>query len=179
MTSRRDIEQDLRERLVRGAKTYVILLARGTTTVDAAIDGLLRHAFGASARLWDAAEALGVDDPAATEALALLIRAARRAEDPQVPELPPRRQPPNAGRYHMARPAEGDTGCVKRLRGLGGITVEEVRFTDRAGFRRRVLRLRQYERHIADYGSAEALAKVIDVGSLVEEDDEQTDPPES
>lgn len=64
---------------------------------------------------------------------------------------------------------------MKRLRGPGGITVEQVEYVDRAGYRRRVLRLRQYERHLGDYGSVEALAKVVDVGGLVEDDDDQAD----
>ena len=68
-------------------------------------------------------------------------------------------------------PGRADTGSVKRLRGPGGISVEQVEYVDRAGFRRRVLWLRQYERHLGGYSSVEALSKVIDVGELVEDED--------
>ena len=61
---------------------------------------------------------------------------------------------------------------MKCLRGPGGITVEAVEYIDSLGYRWRVLRGWQYERHLGDFGSVEALAKVIDVSKLVEEDDD-------
>ena len=62
-----------------------------------------------------------------------------------------------------------DTDYV-RLRGPGGITVEQVDYEDKAGHRQRVLRARQYGVHLGDFRSVEELANVVDVSELVEED---------
>jgi hypothetical protein len=58
----RDVEQDIRDQPARGAKGYGKLIWSTQTTVDAALDGLVREAFGAAERLRDAAELLGEDD---------------------------------------------------------------------------------------------------------------------
>jgi hypothetical protein len=93
---RRDVEADLREQLARNVKVYVKLIRSTQTTVDAALDGLVRESFGSPERLRDAAELLGEDDG---EARALLVRAVRRAADP--PPQPPRPYaPPDASRFN-------------------------------------------------------------------------------
>ena len=51
MTSSRDVEADLRDRLARDAKGYVLLLRRTLTTPDAAVDELARRSFGRAERV--------------------------------------------------------------------------------------------------------------------------------
>jgi hypothetical protein len=92
----RDVEQDIRDQLGRDAKIDVKLVRSTQTTVDAALDGLVREAFGSPERLRDAAELLGEDDG---EARALLARAVRRAADPSLPAAPRPSPAPDASRH--------------------------------------------------------------------------------
>jgi hypothetical protein len=96
MRARRDVETDLRERLVREARIAVSTLRRGQGTPDSVIDYLVRRAYGSPDRLLDASDRLGEPD---LEARALLRKACRRAADPQPPApgaavLPARCAPP-------------------------------------------------------------------------------------
>jgi hypothetical protein len=91
----RDVEVDLRHRLSREAVTSVVVLRRGTTTVDATLDYLVSGAYGSSDRLTDARDLLGQQD---IEARALLNRAARRAADPQPATHPRPFFPPDTPR---------------------------------------------------------------------------------
>jgi len=161
----REVEDLLRRQLALSARTYWTLIGGGQTTVDGALGSLVRNAFGSAERLRDAAELLGDED---REAKALLIRACYIA-DPSEPETSRPRPPPGA------REDWGVETGVMRLRGPGGITVEQIEYADRTGHRRRVLRARQHERHLGDFSSVEALATVIDVSALVKEDDDQAD----
>jgi hypothetical protein len=92
----RDVEADLRAGLAESAKTFVILIRRTLTTPDGAVDGLVSKSLGSPERLRDAVELLGEDD---SEARALLVRAVRRAEDPQPPQAPPPMARPDASRF--------------------------------------------------------------------------------
>jgi len=80
-----DVEDGLRARLGLDACDYVNLLRSHTTTTNAAIEDLVRTAFGSPDRLRDAADLLGDDFG---EAAALLRRAVRRAADPPPPQAP-------------------------------------------------------------------------------------------
>jgi hypothetical protein len=72
------------------------------------------------------------------------------------------------------REPEDDTRLV-RLRGPNGEVVQYVEYVDKAGHRRRVLRLTRRGYHVGDFPSVEALADHIDVGSLIEDDDQDPD----
>jgi hypothetical protein len=86
-----DVEQQIRDRLVRDSKTYVFLIGCRQITRKAAADGLLRHSHGDPDRLRAAAAQLRTEDPSATEAMGLLDAAAvERAGSP--PPGPPRPQ---------------------------------------------------------------------------------------
>ena len=89
MPSRRDVEADLRRQLTKSAQAFVVLLSRGQTNAEAAVDVLAERAFGSPERLRDAAALLGDED---VSARALLTWAARYAQDPRRPG-PPRRDP--------------------------------------------------------------------------------------
>jgi hypothetical protein len=94
---RRDVEADIRQQLAEHAKLEVRLLrASSATTPDAAIDRLVDRAFGSPERLLDARELLGDEEDQG--ARALLLRASRRAADPQPPAPPKPFAPPDAPR---------------------------------------------------------------------------------
>ena len=95
MTSRR-VEQDIRDRLIREARGFPQMIRDRKTEAELAIGMLVRTAFGSAERLAAAVEQLERDDPDATEALALLRRAVRRAADPPEPEKPRPSSPPAA-----------------------------------------------------------------------------------
>ena len=59
-----------------------------------------------------------------------------------------------------------------RLVGPGGVTVEHVTYTDKLGYTRRVLRLKQRDVFVGDFRMVEELGKHVDVGTLREESDE-------
>ena len=80
---------------MREARNYPETIGRRQTTADLANDLLVRTAFGSPDRLTAAVEQLSREDPDATDALALLARAVRRATDPAEPEKP--RPMPHAG----------------------------------------------------------------------------------
>jgi hypothetical protein len=174
-----DVEQQIRDRLVRDSKAYVFLIGCRQTTREAAADGLVRHSHGDPDRLRAAAAQLRAEDPSAARALALLDAAAvETAETPPAPE--PRRCWPPWGAGWFSEPTRR-TGTVRdtdymRLRGPGGITVEQVDFVDKAGHRQRVLRARQHGVFLGDFRSVEELAKVLDVSELTEDDDPGQDP---
>jgi len=73
---------------VREARGYPETIRRRQTEPDLVISLLVRTAYGSAERLAAAVEQLTREDPAATEALALLRRAERRAADPGEPEKP-------------------------------------------------------------------------------------------
>lgn len=96
MTSRRDVEADIRAKLAAEAKGQVRML-RGSsiTSPDASIDRLITAAYGSPERLRDAAALL--DPEADREALALLTRAHRLAQYPVQDPAPPKPfSPPSA-----------------------------------------------------------------------------------
>jgi hypothetical protein len=96
MPARRDVESDLRVQLGRDAGIAVAVLRRSSeTSVDASIDYLVERSFGSAERLLDARDLLGEPD---LPARALLLRASRRAADPQPPEPPRPFSPPDAPR---------------------------------------------------------------------------------
>jgi len=59
-----------------------------------------------------------------------------------------------------------------RLVGPGGVTVEHVTYTDKLGYTRRVLRLKQRDVFVGDFRTVEELGKHVDIGTLREESDE-------
>ena len=77
---RRDVESDTRHRLARDAQIGVGAVRRGQGTVDSVLDYLVERAYGSAERILDARDLLGEPD---LEARALLLRASRRAADPQ------------------------------------------------------------------------------------------------
>jgi hypothetical protein len=96
MTSKRDLEADLRRQLGRDARICVGAVRRGQGTHDSVIDYLVDRSFGSPDRLRDAAELLDEDEDQA--ARALLNRAVRRAADPPPPAPPKPFSPPDAPR---------------------------------------------------------------------------------
>jgi hypothetical protein len=91
-----DVEADLRRKLADSARMFVILIRRTHTTPDAAVDGLVRNAFGSPDRLRDAVDLLGEDEQAPR---ALLTRAVRYAQDLRAPEPPRVYERPDVSRY--------------------------------------------------------------------------------
>ena len=57
-----------------------------------------------------------------------------------------------------------------RLRGKHGEVVTSVEYEDKAGVRRRVLRLTRNGVHIADVRTVEELADFVDLAELVEDE---------
>ena len=93
---RRDVERDLRHQLSRDAVIGEKQLRHGSMTgVDNVLDYLVDRSFGSPDRLLDARDLLGAQDQAAR---ALLLRASRRATDPQPPKPPRPFSPPDAPR---------------------------------------------------------------------------------
>lgn len=96
MTSRRDVEQDIRRQLARDAQIGEAQLRQANvTTVDSVLDYLVERSYGSAARLLDAMDLLGAEGQGAR---ALLNRASRRAADPIPPGLPKPFAPPDAPR---------------------------------------------------------------------------------
>jgi hypothetical protein len=93
---RRNVEDDLRHQLSRDAVIGEKQLRRSSSSsVDNVLDYLVSRAYGSPDRLLDARDLLGAQDQGAR---ALLLRASRRAADPQ-PAAPPRPfSPPDAPR---------------------------------------------------------------------------------
>src|SRR6266566_5911340 len=58
-----------------------------------------------------------------------------------------------------------------RLRGPGGEVVDVIRYTDKMGYDRRVYRLHQRGVFIGEYKTPEELGKVVDLATLVEDED--------
>jgi hypothetical protein len=56
-----------------------------------------------------------------------------------------------------------------RLRGEHGEVVTSVEYVDKAGVRRKVLRLTRHGVHIADVESIEDLARYVDLADLAED----------
>ena len=83
---RRNVEQDLRHQLSRDAVIGAKQLCHGSMGgVDAVLDDLVDRALKSRDRLLDARDLRGQQD---AEARALLLRASRRAADPQPPQPP-------------------------------------------------------------------------------------------
>jgi hypothetical protein len=108
---KRDAEADLRHQLAQSARSFVVLLSRGQTKAEAAVDLLAERAFGSSERLRDAAALLGDED---APARALLTRAVRYAIETRQP-APPRREPlPDASRYGGSGASAPAPGVMSR-----------------------------------------------------------------
>ena len=67
-------------------------------------------------------------------------------------------------------PSRPLTLCDMRLRGKSGELVTSVEYEDKAGVRRRVLRLTRHGVHIADAATVEELARHVDLAELVEDE---------
>jgi len=102
----RDVEKEIRNRLIDGARTYLIFLAGHQAKIAEALDGLARQAHGNADRLREAAEQLRRRFPGA-DAISLLEAAAERAEDVAEPELPILIEPPNASTGELTPPQAG------------------------------------------------------------------------
>ena len=94
---RRDVEADLRRQLATSARQFLILIDRRQTTATGAVLQLAKESFNDPARLRDGVALL--DEQADADAVALLTRATRYAEDPPGPAVPPRLAPPDAGYF--------------------------------------------------------------------------------
>jgi hypothetical protein len=93
---RRDVEDDLRHQLSRDAVIGEKQLRRSSSSsVDNVFDYLVSRAYGSPDRLLDARDLLGQQDQGAR---ALLLRASRRAADPQPAAHPRPFSPPDAPR---------------------------------------------------------------------------------
>jgi len=98
MPPHRDVESDIRHRLARDAQIgSAHLRETSSTTVDAILDYLVERSYGSADRLLDARDLLGEQDQGAR---ALLLRASRRAADPQPPQPPQPFAPPDASRFN-------------------------------------------------------------------------------
>lgn len=102
----RDVEKEIRNRLIDGARTYLIFLAGHQAKIAEALDGLARQAHGNVDRLRGAAEQLRRRFPGA-EAVCLLDAAAERAENLTEPELPILIEPPDASAAELTHPQAG------------------------------------------------------------------------
>jgi hypothetical protein len=58
-----------------------------------------------------------------------------------------------------------------RMRGPNGEVVEVIRYTDKAGYGRKVYRLSQHRVFSGEYETPEELGKAVDLATLVEEHD--------
>lgn len=70
----------------------------------------------------------------------------------------------------MAAAVRACAGRRVKLTGPGGVTVEQVTYTDKLGYLRRVLRLRRHGVFIGEYLTPEELGKVVNLAELVEDD---------
>jgi hypothetical protein len=80
--------------------------------------------------------------------------------------------PPRSVQLDLLESAERVTLGVVHLTGPGGVTVEQVTYTDKLGYPRRVLRLRRHDVFIGDFASVEELGRHVDIGALREDDGE-------
>ena len=82
--------------------------------------------------------------------------------------------PPRSVQLDLLLSAERVTLGLVHLTGPGGVTVEQVTYTDKLGYTRRMLRLRRHGVFIGDFSTVEALARQVDLSTLREDDG--TDP---
>lgn len=102
----RDVEIEIRNRLIDGARTYLIFLAGQQAKIAEALDGLARQAHGNADRLRGAAEQLRRRFPGA-EAVSLLEAAAEHADDQAEPGRPILIEPPAASAADLTQPQAG------------------------------------------------------------------------
>lgn len=79
--------------------------------------------------------------------------------------------PPRSVQLGLLMSAERVTLGLVHLTGPGGVTVEQVTYTDKLGYTRRVLRLRRHDVFIGDFRTVEELSRQVDLGTLRESDD--------
>ena len=82
--------------------------------------------------------------------------------------------PPRSVQLDLLESAERVTLGIVHLRGPEGVTVEQVTYTDKLGYQRRVLRLRRSGVFVGDFRSVEELARHVDLSTLRED----ADPPD-
>lgn len=82
--------------------------------------------------------------------------------------------PPRSVQLDLLQSAERVTVGIVHLRGPEDVTVEQVTYTDKLGYQRRVLRLRRHGVVVRDFRSAEELARHVDLSTLRED----ADPPD-
>ena len=76
--------------------------------------------------------------------------------------------PPRSLQLDLLLAAERVALGLVPLAGPGGVTVDQVTYTDELGHRRRVLRLRRHGAFVSDYRSVRELAREVDVDALRE-----------
>ena len=79
--------------------------------------------------------------------------------------------PPRSVQVGLLESAERVTLGLVHLAGPGGVTVEQVTYTDKLGCQRKVLRLRRNGVFVRDFRTVQDLAKEIDLTTLREGDD--------
>jgi hypothetical protein len=79
--------------------------------------------------------------------------------------------PPRSVQVGLLESAERVTLGLVHLTGPGGVTVEQVTYTDKLGYQRKVLRLRRNGVFVRDFRTVQDLAKEIDLTTLREGDD--------
>jgi hypothetical protein len=79
--------------------------------------------------------------------------------------------PPRSVQVGLLESAERVTLGLVHLTGPGGVTVEQVTYTDKLGYQRKVLRLRRNGVFVRDFRRVQDLAKEIDLTTLREGDD--------
>jgi hypothetical protein len=78
--------------------------------------------------------------------------------------------PPRSMQVELLASAKRVTLGDVHLSGPGGVTVEQVTYTDKLGYQRRVLRLRRQGVFVGDFRSVEELARHVDLSTLREDD---------
>ena len=78
--------------------------------------------------------------------------------------------PPRSVQLDLLRSAERVTMGVVPLAGPEGVSVEQVTYADKLGYRHRVLRLRRHGVFVGDYGTVEELSRHVDLAALREDD---------
>ena len=76
--------------------------------------------------------------------------------------------PPRSVQVGLLESAERVTLGIVQLTGPGGVTVEHVTYTDKLGYRRKVLRLRRHGVFVRDFRTVEELAKEVNLATLRE-----------
>jgi hypothetical protein len=79
--------------------------------------------------------------------------------------------PPRSVQVSLLESAERVTLGLVHLTGPGGVTVEHVTYTDKLGYRRKVLRLRRHGAFIRDFRTVEELAREVDLATLRDSSD--------